>query len=229
MNNYLPYRVVILDSKIREHLKSITMQLSKIIVITVIAVGIIACNKPTSQVSSKSSSTDRQETEAVTDEPSSPGTIKTFTISDEIKLSSVTKSDEDWKNQLNDMEYYVIREKGTERAFTGEYWDNKAEGIYVCRACDLPLYDSKTKFKSGTGWPSYWEAIDKDYILEDTDYILGYARTELMCGRCEGHLGHVFTDGPEPTGERHCINSASLQFIPQSDVDAFIVNLKDQK
>ena len=129
-----------------------------------------------------------------------------------IGLTPVLKSDEEWKSSLSEMEYYVIREKGTERPFSGDLWDHKEDGIYTCRACALPLFDSKTKFKSGTGWPSYFEPVKKEYIREDTDHLLGYARTEVMCNRCGGHLGHVFTDGPKPTGLRYCINSASLDF-----------------
>jgi len=127
-------------------------------------------------------------------------------------VDKIVKTEEEWAQQLSEMEYYVIRKKGTERAFTGPYWDNKKEGIYKCRACDLELFDSSTKYKSGTGWPSYYEPVRKEVILEDTDYDLGYARTEVMCNRCEGHLGHVFPDGPKPTGLRYCINGASLKF-----------------
>jgi peptide-methionine (R)-S-oxide reductase len=127
-------------------------------------------------------------------------------------ITKVVKTKKEWKEILNKQEYYVLREKGTERSFTGEYWDHKEEGVYTCRGCDLPLFDSKTKFKSGTGWPSYYEPIEKDHITEDTDYILGYPRTEITCTRCGGHLGHVFNDGPAPTGLRYCINSVSLGF-----------------
>lgn len=131
------------------------------------------------------------------------------------EITPVVKSDSEWKAELSEIEYYVIRDKGTERSFTGDLWDNKKEGIYTCRACQLPLFTSTTKFKSGTGWPSYYQPIKKEYIKEDTDHLLGYARTEVMCARCDGHLGHVFPDGPQPTGLRYCINSVSLDFVEE--------------
>lgn len=179
-----------------------------------------ACNKLTSSSSQQSKESSHQ-----IDSDDVMG-LKSFIITEDITLSSVVKTDETWRSELNEMEYYVIREKGTERSFTGEHWDKKAEGIYICKACNLPLYDSETKFKSGTGWPSYYQAIKPDYILKDTDYKLGYPRTEIMCARCEGHLGHVFNDGPEPTGMRHCVNSVSLDFIPKEEVGSFYQSLK---
>ena len=128
------------------------------------------------------------------------------------EVEEISKTDEEWKSQLTNQEYYVLREAGTERAFTGDLWDNKKRGLYSCAACQLPLFDSATKFKSGTGWPSFYQPIDKAVVKEDTDHLLGYARTEIRCARCDGHLGHVFPDGPKPTGQRYCMNSVSMDF-----------------
>lgn len=129
-----------------------------------------------------------------------------------VRIDKMIKSDSEWEKELNQNEYYVLRKKGTERAFTSELLKINKEGIYVCGACGLPLFDSKTKFKSGTGWPSFYAPVEESFILSDTDYDLGYARTEVMCMRCQGHLGHVFDDGPKPTGLRYCINGVSLDF-----------------
>lgn len=148
---------------------------------------------------------------------SSTSELELESESESIDVKSVSyaieKTEEQWKAELNDLEYKVLRKAGTERAFTGDLWDHKADGIYTCRACELPLFDSKTKFKSGTGWPSYYEPINGTCIGTDTDYNLGYARSEVHCSRCGGHMGHVFKDGPEPTGLRYCINSVSLDFV----------------
>ena len=123
----------------------------------------------------------------------------------------VSKTDTEWKKQLNPEEFYVCREHGTEAPFSGKYYDNKEDGTYNCVCCDAPLFTSDTKFDSGTGWPSYYECIE-DSIREIKDISMGMTRTEVRCASCDSHLGHVFPDGPNPTGLRYCINSISLDF-----------------
>lgn len=129
------------------------------------------------------------------------------------KIYTIMKTEVEWKKQLTSMQYYVLREAGTERSFTSPLNNNKENGLYVCAACYTPLYDSNYKFDSGTGWPSFDRAISNNVEL-DVDYKIGYARTELKCATCGGHLGHSFKDGPKnTTGERHCINGVALKFV----------------
>lgn len=127
-------------------------------------------------------------------------------------IEKLELTEAEWKERLSDEAFYVLRKQGTERAFTGEYWDNKKAGIYRCAGCGLELFSSETKYESGTGWPSFWKPLNDENVGEVRDTSYGMVRTEVVCARCDGHLGHVFPDGPEPTGLRYCLNSVSLTF-----------------
>ena len=124
----------------------------------------------------------------------------------------MVKTDAEWKANLTAEEYRILRKKGTERAFTGKYWNSKEKGLYMCGGCGLELFSSKDKFRSGTGWPSFTQPVAKDALADAADHSMFMARTEILCNRCGGHLGHVFNDGPKPTGKRYCINGNALDF-----------------
>jgi peptide-methionine (R)-S-oxide reductase len=167
----------------------------KTILFSVFAIIIMACQTPTPQYAT-------------------PSSQKMAAQDGDTILTKVVKTKDEWQKQLgNGLPYEVLREKGTERAFTGKYWNNHEEGTYNCAACDLPLFSSKTKFESGTGWPSFYEPIKKSHVDDHRDNSHGMSRDEVVCARCDSHLGHVFDDGPKPTGLRYCMNSVSLTFV----------------
>lgn len=134
-------------------------------------------------------------------------------------MGKLNKSEREWQRELSAEEYRITRQKGTEPAFTGQYWNSKLEGTYVCRCCGTPLFASNSKYDSGSGWPSFFRPIDATAIEEHKDLSHGMVRTEIVCHHCDAHLGHVFEDGPEPTGLRYCVNSASLQLKTTENSD----------
>jgi peptide-methionine (R)-S-oxide reductase len=133
-----------------------------------------------------------------------------------VTVARIVKTDAEWRQQLSPISYQITRQAGTEQAYTGDTWNNHDKGIYRCICCDTALFSSATKFESGTGWPSFWEPIARENVLESHDPSLGMDRTAVSCRRCDAHLGHVFDDGPRPTGQRYCMNSAAMKFVKQA-------------
>lgn len=169
---------------------------------------------------STSPSTAKDALECVPGEISACGLPSNVVI--DLSKVKVRRTDAEWRARLTPEQYRVARQQGTEYPFRNAYWNHKGDGVYFCVGCDTPLFDSRHKFDSGTGWPSYWQPLEKAFIGEERDTSHGMLRIETHCAVCGSHLGHVFDDGPRPTGLRYCINSASLKFMPRADYDQWV-------
>lgn len=182
------------------------MKFISFLLLTALISSNLLCKSSKSSLKEEKDQTTKSQTKTTTD----PG----FIINERgDQITKVVLSDEEWQKKLTPEQYRVLRKKGTERAFSCGMWEIKDNGLYACAGCDQVLFTSNSKFDSGTGWPSFFKPDDANMIATSVDYDLGFARTEVLCARCGGHLGHVFEDGPPPTGLRYCINSVSLNFI----------------